>query len=56
MSEPFLIGDTITGGYGNGPDILGSATFFNSKLGKSRKTYLPLLITSLSYLRLLRRP
>ncbi|QTN35589.1 ABC transporter ATP-binding protein [Cognatishimia activa] len=26
MSEPFLIGDTITGGYGNGPDILHECT------------------------------
>lgn len=26
MSEPFLIGDTITGGYGNGPDILHDCT------------------------------
>lgn len=26
MSEPFLIGDTITGGYGNGPDILHACT------------------------------
>ena len=26
MSEPFLIGDTMTGGYGNGPDILHGCT------------------------------
>ena len=26
MSEPFLIGDTITGGYGSGPDILHECT------------------------------
>lgn len=26
MSEPFLIGDKITGGYGNGPDILHECT------------------------------
>ena len=26
MSEPFLIGDTMTGGYGKGPDILHECT------------------------------
>jgi len=26
VSEPFLIGDTMTGGYGNGPDILHACT------------------------------
>ena len=26
MSEPFLIGATMTGGYGNGPDILHACT------------------------------
>lgn len=26
MSEPFLIGDTMSGGYGNGPDILHECT------------------------------
>ncbi len=26
MSEPFLIGDSMTGGYGNGPDILHNCT------------------------------
>jgi branched-chain amino acid transport system ATP-binding protein len=26
MAEPFLIGDTMTGGYGNGPDILHDCT------------------------------
>ena len=26
MSEPFLIGETMTGGYGNGPDILHACT------------------------------
>lgn len=26
MSEPFLIGDTMSGGYGNGPDILHDCT------------------------------
>ena len=26
MNEPFLIGETMTGGYGQGPDILHSCT------------------------------
>ena len=26
MAEPFLIGDTMTGGYGKGPDILHDCT------------------------------
>ena len=26
MAEPFLIGDTMTGGYGKGPDILHECT------------------------------
>jgi len=26
MSEPYLIGESMTGGYGNGPDILHDCT------------------------------
>ena len=31
MSEPFLIGDSMTGGYGNGPDILHNCTIAVNK-------------------------
>ena len=31
MSEPFLIGDSMTGGYGNGPDILHECTIAVNK-------------------------
>ncbi len=31
MSEPFLIGDTMSGGYGNGPDILHECTIAVNK-------------------------
>ena len=31
MSEPFLIGDNMTGGYGRGPDILHNCTISVNK-------------------------
>ncbi|MFT4707785.1 MAG: branched-chain amino acid transport system ATP-binding protein, partial [Ascidiaceihabitans sp.] len=31
MSEPFLIGDSMTAGYGNGPDILHDCTIAVNK-------------------------